>query len=111
MMNRSNYQPRRGCIICAGLNPSVSISDMVRDIKRSSSHFINNEKNWFHGKFNWQDGYGAFSYSKSQLEPVYKYILNQNEHHSKRSFQKEYLDLLHKFEIEYEEKYLFEFFD
>lgn len=97
--------------IFTGINPSVSISDLVRDIKRSSSHFINNEKKWFRGNFCWQDGYGGFSYSKSQIENVYKYILNQEEHHSKRSFREEYLDLLHKFEIEYDEKFLFEFFN
>jgi putative transposase len=97
--------------IFTGMNPAVSISDLVRDIKRSSAIFINNEKNWFKGKFNWQDGYGAFTYSKSQVESVYKYILNQEEHHRKRPFQEEYLELLHKFEIEYDEKYLFEFFN
>lgn len=97
--------------IFTGINPSVSVSDLVRDIKRSTSQFINNEKKWFRSNFNWQDGYGGFSYSKSQIENVYKYILNQEKHHSKRSFREEYLDLLRKFEIEYDEKFLFEFFD
>jgi len=93
-----------------GLNPVMSISDIVADLKRSSSLFIN-EKKWLKGKFQWQEGYGAFSYSKSHLENVYNYILNQNEHHKKRPFKEEYLDLLKKFEVEYDERYLFEFFD
>lgn len=96
--------------ILTGLNPSVPISDLVRDIKRSTSLFINNEKKWFRGKFNWQDGYGAFSYAKSQLDNVYNYILTQEEHHGKRSFRDEYLDILKKFDVEYDPKYLFEFF-
>lgn len=93
-----------------GLNPVACISDIVADLKRSSSLFIN-EKKWFRGKFQWQEGYGAFSYSKSHVENVYNYLLNQAEHHKKRPFRDEYLDLLKKFEIEYDEKYLFEFFD
>ncbi len=93
-----------------GLNPSVSISDTIWELKRSSSLFINNKK-WFNSKFNWQDGYGAFSYSKSQIENVYNYILTQEEHHRKTTFREEYVDFLKKFEIEYNEKYLFDFFD
>jgi putative transposase len=96
--------------VFTGLNPSISISDLVHDIKRNTSVFINQEKHWFHGKFSWQDGYGAFSYSRSQVKDVYQYILNQETHHSKRPFRAEYLYLLNKFEIEFEEKYLFEFF-
>ncbi|RLD38797.1 MAG: IS200/IS605 family transposase, partial [Bacteroidetes bacterium] len=67
-----------------GLNPSVSISDTIWELKRSPSLFINNN-NWFNSKFNWQDGYGAFSYSKSQVENVYNYILSQEEHHKRRT--------------------------
>ena len=93
-----------------GLNPSVSISDTIWELKRSSSLFINN-KNWFNSKFNWQDGYGAFSYSKSQVENVYNYILSQEEHHKRRTFKEEYIDFLDKFEIEYDKKYLFDFFE
>lgn len=93
-----------------GLNPVACISDIVADLKRSSSLFIN-EKKWFRGKFQWQDGYGGFSYSKSHVENVYNYLLNQAEHHKKRPFKEEYLDLLKKFEVEYDKKYLFEFFD
>jgi putative transposase len=94
----------------AGLNPTQSISDLSRDVKSASSGFIN-EKRWVAGKFNWQEGFGAFSYSRSQIDAVVKYINNQEAHHAKRSFREEYLDLLQKFGIEYEEKYLFEFYD
>jgi REP element-mobilizing transposase RayT len=93
--------------ILIGLKPSISVSDLVRDIKAGSSNFIN-EKKWVKGKFNWQEGFGAFSYSKSQIDNVINYILNQEEHHKKLSFKEEYLDFLKKFEVEYEEKYLFE---
>jgi REP element-mobilizing transposase RayT len=93
-----------------GLKPVMAISDLVRDIKKNSSKFINDKK-WVKGKFQWQEGYGAFSYSHSQIENVYKYILNQEQHHKKKSFREEYLELLKKFEIEYNEKYLFEWVD
>ena len=93
-----------------GLNPTMSISDIVSDLKRSSSLFIN-EKKWYKGTFQWQEGYGAFSYSKSYIETVYNYILNQKEHHKKSSFKEEYLDMLKKFDIEYDDRFLFEFFD
>lgn len=93
-----------------GLKPSQSISDLIRDIKAGSSGFIN-EKKWVIGKFSWQEGYGTFSYSKSQLSAVIKYIQNQEEHHRKKTFKEEYLDFLNKFEIEYNEMYLFEWID
>lgn len=93
-----------------GLKPSIAISDLVRDIKAGSSKFIN-DSNWIKGKFNWQEGFGAFSYSKSQIDNVIKYILNQEEHHKKQPFKEEYLDFLHKFEIEFDEKYLFEWIE
>lgn len=93
-----------------GLSPSMKISDLVRDIKNNSSNFINDRK-LVNGRFSWQAGYGAFSYSHSHIENVYNYILNQEEHHKKRSFREEYLELLKKFEIEYNEKYLFEWID
>ncbi|CAN5640785.1 hypothetical protein BH10BAC5_BH10BAC5_01570 [soil metagenome] len=93
--------------ILISLNPDHSISDAVRDIKAGSSKFIN-EKNWFRGKFYWQEGYGAFSYSKSQIGRVVKYILNQEKHHKKRTFKDEYINFLNKFEIEYDERYLFD---
>ncbi len=93
-----------------GLNPSMSISDTVRDLKRSSSLFINKERLCL-GKFSWQEGYAAFSYSKSQIDDVYQYILKQEEHHEKKSFKDEYLHFLRKFEVEYDERYLFEFLE
>ncbi|RDC56331.1 IS200/IS605 family transposase [Pedobacter chinensis] len=93
--------------VFVGLKPSLSIADLVRDIKNNSSKFIN-EQNWVQGKFSWQEGYGAFSYAHSQIESVYQYVLNQEEHHRKKTFKDEYLDFLQKFEIEYDEKYLFD---
>ena len=69
------------------------------------------ENNFVKGKFNWQEGFGAFSYSRSQIDNVIKYILNQEKHHSVQSFKDEYFDFLKKFEIEYDEKYLFDWID
>ena len=82
-----------------GLQTSKAISDLVRDLKNNSSNFIN-EKKWIKGKFSWQEGYGAFSYSHSQIENVYNYILNQEEHHKKKTFREEYIDFLKKFNVE-----------
>ena len=93
-----------------GLKPNVTISDLVRDIKTGSAQFIN-DNNWIRGKFQWQEGFGAFSYSKSQIDNVINYILNQEEHHKTRTFKEEYLDFLKKFDIEYNEKYLFEWIE
>lgn len=96
--------------ILVSMSPKVSISDLVRDIKAGSSKFINDKK-WMNEKFNWQEGYGAFSYSKSSVDSVVRYILNQEEHHQNKSFKNEYLDFLEKFEIEYDSKYLFEWIE
>jgi putative transposase len=93
-----------------GLKPSMALSDLVRDVKNNSTNFINDNK-WVKGKFSWQEGYGAFSYSHSQVENVYNYILNQEGHHSKQTFKDEYLDFLSKFEIEHDVKYLFEWIE
>ncbi len=93
--------------ILLGLKPSISISDLVRDIKSGSCNFINQQQ-WVKGKFSWQEGFGAFSYSKSQIDTVVNYILDQEEHHKIRSFKEEYIDLLKKFEIDYNERYLFD---
>lgn len=93
--------------IFVGIKPSIALSDLVRDIKNNSSNFIN-DSNWIKGKFSWQEGYGAFSYGHSQVENVYHYVLNQEQHHSKQTFQEEYMDFLKKFEIEHDVKYLFE---
>ena len=92
-----------------GLKPSMRISDLVRDIKNNSSKFIN-ERGLVSGRFSWQEGYGVFSYSHSHIDKVYNYILNQEVHHKKKTFKEEYLELLKKFEIEYKEEYVFEFF-
>jgi len=96
--------------LLVGLKPNISISDLVRDVKAGSSKFIS-DNNWIKGKFSWQEGFGAFSYSKSQIDNVVKYILNQEEHHKTTTFKDEYLDFLKKFEIDYNEKYLFEWID
>lgn len=91
-----------------GLKPSIALSDLVRDVKSDSSEFIN-RKRWIRGRFTWQEGFGAFSYSHSHLDSVISYIRNQERHHAKRSFKTEYLSLLKKFDIAYEPKYLFDF--
>lgn len=93
-----------------GLRPAMAISDLVRDIKNNSTNFINDRK-LVKGKFSWQDGYGAFSYGHSQIEKVYKYILTQEQHHRKKTFQEEYMDFLKKFEVPFEEKYLFDWIE
>lgn len=93
-----------------GLKPSMAISDLVRDVKNNSSNFIN-EHRFVRGKFSWQEGFGSFSYSHSQIKQVYNYILKQEEHHHKKTFKEEYLEFLNKFEVEYDEKYLFEWYD
>ena len=96
--------------IFIGIKPSCCLSDLVREIKKSSNEFIQvNKLSKF--KFSWQEGYGAFSYSHSQIDAVAKYILNQKEHHKKTSFKEEYIDFLKKFEIEHDEKYLFNWID
>ena len=96
--------------LLVGLKPSMSISDLVRDIKADSSNFINNKK-WIRGKFNWQEGFGAFSYSRSQVDQVTKYILNQEDHHRRKTFREEYVDFIKKFEIDYDDKYLFDWIE
>ena len=93
-----------------GLKHSMALSDLVRDVKNNSTNFINEHK-FLRGNFSWQEGFGAFSYAHSEIDRVYNYILNQEEHHRKKTFKEEYLDFLHKFEIEYDEKYLFEWYD
>ena len=93
-----------------GLRPVMAISDLVRDIKNNSSNFIK-DKGWVKGKFSWQEGYGAFSYSHSDIENVYQYILKQEAHHKEKTFREEYIDLLKKFEVEYNEKYLFDWIE
>jgi REP element-mobilizing transposase RayT len=94
-----------------GLNPAGdNISQLVASIKRDSSFFINRQ-DWFMSKFSWQEGYGAFAMSKSHLDRAYKYVINQEEHHRKKTFREEYIEALEKSGIEYDERYLFKFFD
>jgi REP element-mobilizing transposase RayT len=94
--------------IFIGYKPSVSIPDLVKDIKVASTLWINENKLCKY-RFAWQEGYGAFSYGQSQIDLVYKYILNQEVHHQKKTFKEEYIDFLKNFNIDYEEKYLFDF--
>lgn len=89
------------------LKPSVSLSELMKSVKSKSSKYIN-DSNLTSSRFEWQEGYGAFSYSKSQINTVFSYIENQDEHHRKKTFSEEYKDFLKKFEIEYNEKYIFE---
>ncbi len=91
-------------------SPAKSPSETIKEIKRASSNFINDKK-WFPGKFQWQNGYACFSYSKSQVDTVVNYIQNQKEHHYKTTFQEEYLAFFKKFEVDYDDRFLFEFFD
>ena len=93
-----------------GMRPSCRLSDLVREIKKSSNQFIN-ERKFTRLKFNWQEGFGAFSYSHSALDNVISYINNQKEHHKKQTFRDEYREILKKFKIEFKDEYLFEWLD
>ena len=90
-----------------GMKPSCCLSELVREVKKSSNEFIHGS-NCTKCRFNWQEGFGAFSYSHSQLDTVVAYIKNQKEHHKKRTFREEYIDFLERFRIEYNEQYLFD---
>jgi REP element-mobilizing transposase RayT len=92
--------------ILVGLKPDMALSDLVRDVKAGSSGFIN-ERGWVQGRFAWQEGFGAFSYSHSQLTSVIRYIQNQERHHARKSFRDEYRDFLKKFNVPYDERYIF----
>ena len=96
--------------IFIGYKPSISIPDLVKDIKLASGLWINNNR-YANQKFNWQEGYGAFSYSQSHIDDVCRYIVNQELHHQKKTFREEYIQLLKSFQLEYDEKYLFDFGD
>jgi len=93
-----------------GMKPNIALSDLVRDVKAGSSKFIN-ERRWIKGKFNWQEGFGAFSYGHSQLDQVIQYIRDQEKHYQQNSFKNEYLALLRKFDIAFEDKYVFNFIE
>jgi putative transposase len=96
--------------ILIGFSPTIALSDLVRDIKRASSLWIK-EKRLVKGQFYWQEGFGAFTYSQSQIQDVVGYILNQEEHHRKRTFAEEYVAFLTKFDVPFENDYLFEFYE
>jgi len=96
--------------ILIGLRPAMALANLVRDLKSDSSEWVNKKK-LARGKFGWQEGYGAFSYGHSQLDTIVRYIMNQEKHHRRRSFRDEYLTLLRKFEIDFKEEYVFQFYD
>jgi len=96
--------------LLVGLKPDIALSDLVRDIKAGSSGFINTKK-WVRGRFEWQEGFGAFSYSHSQLTSVIRYIRNQERHHARTTFQREYRQMLDKFNVPYDERYIFKSID
>lgn len=89
---------------------NVTIADLMRNLKSKSSKWVNDNRLVL-GRFRWQEGYGAFSHSRSQRDEVIRYIMNQEKHHAGLTFREEYLKLLERFEVEYDEKYLFEFYD
>ncbi len=89
-----------------GLRPDSTLSDLMRDVKACSSKFIN-EKCWVAGRFSWQEGFGAFSYSRSQLGTVIRYVENQQKHHARKSFHEEYVALLEKFKVDRDRRYIF----
>jgi len=89
-----------------GLKPSLSLSKIMQSVKAKSSKRIN-ENEWLQHRFEWQPGFGCFSYGHSQIDKVYRYIQNQQEHHKKIGFREEYLRLLNRFNIDYDEQYIF----
>ncbi len=96
--------------IFTGIEPSCRMADLMREVKGESSEFIN-KKGFLRNRFNWQEGYGAFSYGSLQKQDVINYVMNQKQHHRKVTFRDEYISFLKKFEVEYDEKYVFSFFD
>ena len=93
--------------IFIGMRPTQSISDLMQDVKGNSSKWIN-EKKFLKVKFEWQGGYGAFSYSKSHVQNVINYVKNQEKHHAKQTFREEYIEFLKKFDIDYDERHIFQ---
>lgn len=96
--------------IFIGMHPSIAPSKLMEQVKSGSSKWINEQK-LIAGKFNWQTGFGAFTYSKSHIDNVVKYVLNQPKHHKKQTFKEEYILFLEKFEVDHNPKYLFEWYD
>ena len=95
--------------IFVSMHPSISSSKLMELVKSGSSKWINENK-FIPSQFSWQDGFGAFSYAKSQTDAVVKYVLNQPNHHKKQTFQEEYLEFLEKFEVEFNPNYLFDWY-
>ena len=89
-----------------GLRPALALSDVIGKVKANSSGWIN-QKGWIQGRFSWQESFGAFSCSHSQLPTVIRYIQNQERHHARRPFREEYVAMLKRFNVVYDEKYLF----
>ena len=98
------------CHLFVAPPPSIAISKLVQDVKSNTTNFINSRLH-MGGAFSWQNGFGAFSYGKSQVETVYNYVLNQHEHHKGETFKKEYLEFLKRFDVDYKDQYLFEWYD
>lgn len=96
--------------LLVSISPTISVSDLVREIKANSSKWIN-EKKFTPGKFQWQEGFGAFSYAQSQVSAIVHYINNQEQHHHKKTFREEYVELLEKFNLEYDKQYLFDWIE
>jgi putative transposase len=92
--------------VLIGMKPDIAPSDLVGDIKTGSTNHIN-ENRWVAGRFSWQEGFGAFSYSHSQLPVVVRYIQNQERHHARKTFREEYLQMLEKFDVSHDERYIF----
>ena len=92
------------------LRPAMALANLVREIKADSTNLINKKK-WVRGRFSWQEGYGAFSYGHSQLNTVTRYIQNQEKHHQRHSFRNEYMTLLRKFDIAFDDRYVFKFIE
>ncbi len=96
--------------ILIGLRPAMALADLVQEIKADSTNFVN-KRRLVRGRFSWQEGYGAFSYGHSQLDTIVRYIQNQEKHHLRRSFRDEYLTLLRKYDIAFDDKYVFKFIE
>ncbi len=96
--------------ILVGLRPTMALSDLVGDIKTGATNHIN-EQHWVPGRFSWQEGFGAFSYSHSHLDAVIGYIRNQVAHHKRKTFREEYLTFLKKYEVIHDERFIFKFLD
>ena len=93
-----------------GFKPNMAIADLVREVKTSTTKFINNNR-FLPGRFAWQDGYGCFTYAHSQVDAVAQYVMNQKQHHRTKTFKEEYGALLHKFEVAYDDRYVFEYYE